>query len=95
MAQASNSQQCPQPVNKLYNLPNFANNMLQVPLVDAPILAIQSLGLLSEDGQRSIKDPWDKRIDTALRRCHEATALAIKASATVSIVSRASIVWGR
>lgn len=31
----------------------------------------------------------------AIRHLHEATALAIKACATASIVARASIVWGQ
>lgn len=34
-------------------------------------------------------------MDGALRQCHEATAMAIKACATASVVSRASIVWGK
>lgn len=52
----ANSRQCPQPVKKLYNLLPFANEMQQTPLVDAPVLAIQSSGLLSEDGHGSIRD---------------------------------------
>lgn len=86
--------QSPTLVKKLYNLPDFTNKMLQVPLVDAPVLAIQLMGLLSEDGQGSIWDLWDKVIEIALRHSHEATALAIKACAMASIVARASIVWG-
>lgn len=91
----ANGRQCPLPIKKLYNLPSFANAMLQVPRVDAPVLAIQSSRLVSEEDHGAIRDPWDKRLDTALKRCHEATAMAIKVCAMASIVSRASIVWGR
>lgn len=69
--------------------------MLQVPDVDAPIVPLQSPGLLSEDSQGSVHDNLDKRIDTVLRRAHEATAMAIKASSIASVVSRAAIVWAR
>lgn len=78
------SRQSSQIVKKLYNLPAFTNEMLQVPLMDTPILALQSSGLLAEDGQELLRDTQDRRIDTALRRCHETTSMA-----------RASIVWGR
>lgn len=64
-------------------------------LVDGPVLALQSADLLSEDGQGNIRDQWDKKIEIALWHSHEATALAVKACATASIVTRASIVWGR
>lgn len=89
------NRQCSQLHKKLYNLPPFAHEILQVPLVDAPVLAIQSSGLLSEDGQGFVKDVWDCRMDTTLRQCHEATVMAIKVCATASVISRASIVWGK
>lgn len=66
-----------------------------MPLVDAPVLAMQSPGLLSEDGQGTIRDPWDKKLEIALRHSHEATTLAIKACAATCIVARASIVWAK
>lgn len=90
-AKPAANRQCSQDVKKLYNLPPFVSEILQVPLVDAPVLAIQSSGLLSEDSQGNIKDAWDRRVDTALRRYHEATTMACT---TASVVSRASIVLG-
>lgn len=87
--------QSPTTVKRLYNLPDFANDFLRVPLVDTPVLPLQSSDQLSEDGQGSIRDSWDKKIEIVLRHNHEATALAIKARATASVVTRASIVWGR
>lgn len=67
--------------------------MLQVPLVDAPVTALQYSGLRSEDVQGSFHDNLYKCIDVVLRCNHEATAMAIRASAIASVVSRASIVW--
>lgn len=43
--------------------------------MDAPVAALQSPGVFSEDGRGSMKDNLDKRIDTILRRAHEATSL--------------------
>lgn len=91
----SANKQFPSLAKKLYDLPPFANEMLQVPLVDAPVVDLQSPGLLSEDGQGSVRDNLDKRVDTALRRTHEAIAMTIKASVTTSMVCRAAIVWAR
>lgn len=80
----ASNKQCPSSVRRLYNLP----------LVDAPVLDLQSSGILTEDGQGSIRDAWDKKIEVALQHAHEATSMAVKACATASIVSRASIIWG-
>lgn len=91
---ASNKQFSPF-FKKLYELPTFASEMLQVPLVDAPVLTLQSTGLLAEDGQGYMHNHWDKRLEAALGRNHEATTMAIKACAIVSIGSRAVIIWGR
>lgn len=88
----TSNKQFPAFVKRLYDLPTFANKMLQVLVVDAPIMTLQSPGLLSEDGQGSVQDNLDKRIDTAFKRTHEAVAMAFKASSTASLVSRAAIV---
>lgn len=92
-AKPAANKQCPSLLRRLYKLPDFANDFLAVPLVDAPLLDIHSSGLLAEDGQGSLRDAWDKKIEIVLRHSHE--ALAIKACATASIVSQASIVWSR
>lgn len=85
----------PAKVRKLYSLPKFTEDFLKVPPVDAPILAIQSSGLLTQDGQGSLRDSWDKKIDLDLRHAYESSALAIGSTATASIVARAAIAWGR
>lgn len=83
----------PPAIRKLYALPKFTEDFLKVPKIDAPILDIQSSGLLSEDGQGSIRDGWDKHLDQDLKRVYETSASTIGSSATASIVARASIVW--
>lgn len=45
------NKQCPSAVKCLYKLPEFTNDFLATPLVDAPVLDLQSSGLLSEGGQ--------------------------------------------
>lgn len=76
---------------QLYALPSYASEFLQVPLVDAPVTAFQSPGVLSENGQGSIRDSLNKRV------LHKGKyiAIAIRTSATASIASRAAIVWTR
>lgn len=82
-------------LKKLYALPSFTNDFLQVPLVDAPVIALHSSSLISVDGQGSIRDRLDRKADSALRNAHKATTMSIRASAIASIVSRAAIVWTR
>uniref|UniRef100_A0ACB8G8A6 Uncharacterized protein n=1 Tax=Sphaerodactylus townsendi TaxID=933632 RepID=A0ACB8G8A6_9SAUR len=84
----------PEFLKKLYALPAYAD-YLQVPVIDAPIAALQSSGLVSGDGEGKIRDRIDRRVDQLSRQTHEAIAMAIRASAAASIVSRASIVWAR
>lgn len=93
MGNSSHNSPAPPSVKKLYALPKFTNDFLKVPVVEAPILDIQSSGLLSQDGLGSIKDSWDKRIEHSLCWTYDASSLSVGASATASIVARASIVW--
>lgn len=55
----ASNRQSPITLKRLYNLPDFASDILRVPLVDALVLALQSSGLLSEDGQGSVRDSWE------------------------------------
>lgn len=86
------SRRSPAAVRKLYSLPKFTNNFLKAPLVDAPILVLQSMGLLTEDGLRMLKDTWDRKVEHDLRRVYESSAMAIRTTSTASIVARAAIV---
>lgn len=83
----------PQSVKRLYSLPKFTDDFLKAPLVDAPVLAIQSPGLVSQDGKGTLKDAGDRKIEQDLRRSYETSGQAIAATSTASIVARASIVW--
>lgn len=83
----------PPSIKRLYSLPKFTNDFLTAPLIDAPVLAIQSPGLVSQDGRGTLKDTWDRKMEQDLQRAYETSALAIAADSTASIVARASIVW--
>uniref|UniRef100_A0ACB8G340 Uncharacterized protein n=1 Tax=Sphaerodactylus townsendi TaxID=933632 RepID=A0ACB8G340_9SAUR len=89
------NRRCPNFLRKLYALPAYANDILQVPIIDGPVAALQSTGAVSKDGRGQIKDLQDRRADQLCRRSHEAMAMVIRASATASIVCRASIAWAK
>lgn len=89
------NKRCPTYIKRLYSLSPYVNEFLQVPVIDAPVAALQTGGLLAEEGHGSLKDPVDKKADFALRKAHESAILAIKSSASASIFSRAAIVWMR
>lgn len=52
-------------VKKLYVVPCYVNEILQIPLVDMPVTALQSFGLLSEDGQGMVYDLLDRKAEMA------------------------------
>lgn len=89
MGQTYDKSQYPGFLKKLYVLLLFANEFLQVLFTDAPITALQSAGLLSEDSQGSISDSLGEKADFVVHRAYETMAIAI----TVSIVSRAAVAW--
>lgn len=72
-------------------------HVFKVPLVDAPIAALQSSSLLAEDGQGyvCVGNHWGKLMEAALWRNRDTTAMSIKVYAVSSLVSRLAIVWGR
>ncbi|XP_061443669.1 uncharacterized protein LOC133365571 [Rhineura floridana] len=79
--------------DRLYALaPDFATK-LDVPGIDEPIARLVSRSILPRKGESHLKDTTERRIDFALRKNHEATALAMRASASASIFSRASMMW--
>lgn len=65
--QPDTNTQFPHFVKKLYALPNYANELLQVPPVDGPVVALQSKGLLSEDGHGTIWDAVEKKAEATLK----------------------------
>ncbi|XP_061439875.1 transmembrane anterior posterior transformation protein 1 homolog isoform X3 [Rhineura floridana] len=79
--------------DRLYALaPDFATK-LDVPSIDEPIARLVSRSLLPREGESHLKDTAERRIDFALRKNHEATALSMRASSSASIFSRASMMW--
>ncbi|XP_061480327.1 uncharacterized protein LOC133383498 isoform X3 [Rhineura floridana] len=79
--------------DRLYALaPDFATK-LDVPGIDEPIARLVSRSILPREGESHLKDTTERRIDFALRKNHEATALSMRASASASIFSRASMMW--
>lgn len=89
------NRRCPGPIRHLYAISSYANEFFQVPVIDAPVAALQTGGLLAGDGHGSIKDPVDRKADFTFKKAHETAILSIKAVASTSIVSRAAIVWMR
>ncbi|XP_061471530.1 E3 ubiquitin-protein ligase SMURF2 isoform X1 [Rhineura floridana] len=79
--------------DRLYALaPDFATK-LDVPGIDEPIARLVSRSILPREGESHLKDTTERRIDFALCKNHEATALSMRASASASIFSRASMMW--
>uniref|UniRef100_A0ACB8F8C5 Uncharacterized protein n=1 Tax=Sphaerodactylus townsendi TaxID=933632 RepID=A0ACB8F8C5_9SAUR len=71
-------------VKKLYDLPTYVNNILKVPLLDTPMVALQLPG-------SAIKDSLDQRSNLTLCKAHEAIAMSIRATTTTSLVSKVAI----
>ena len=90
-----NPKQLPSIMKKNYTLLDPGESMFKTPKVDAAVTALQTSGFLTQDGEGSIRDPVDKKADTALRRAHEALTMGMRAATVASIVARASIVWAR
>lgn len=78
---------------RFYVLPEGTMEDLKVPLVDAPMVVLHSGAVLPRDGENALKDPMDKKNETTLKKAHEATSLAIRASAVLSNFTRAIILW--
>uniref|UniRef100_A0ACB8G2D0 Uncharacterized protein n=1 Tax=Sphaerodactylus townsendi TaxID=933632 RepID=A0ACB8G2D0_9SAUR len=74
------NRQIPGFVHKLYAIPSYTNDVLRIPLKDAPVVALQFLDLVSKDGEGQIKDVLDRKVDQLSRCSPEAMAMAIKAN---------------
>ncbi|XP_061474007.1 store-operated calcium entry regulator STIMATE isoform X3 [Rhineura floridana] len=79
--------------DRLYALALDFATKLDVPGIDEPIAHLVSRSLLPREGESHLKDTTERQIDFALRKNHEATTLAMRASASASIFSRASMMW--
>uniref|UniRef100_A0ACB8FHR6 Uncharacterized protein n=1 Tax=Sphaerodactylus townsendi TaxID=933632 RepID=A0ACB8FHR6_9SAUR len=52
---------------KLYCLNKQAMEMLESPLVDVPVVALQSSDLFSVDGRGNVRDPLDRKVEFATK----------------------------
>ncbi|KAH0617727.1 hypothetical protein JD844_016250 [Phrynosoma platyrhinos] len=68
---------------------------LQVPLVNAPVSALVTLAVCSKDGEDSLKNPEDKRADSALKKSFDTSSTGIRAASSISILSRAVYLWAK
>ncbi|KAL8221746.1 UNVERIFIED_CONTAM: hypothetical protein K2H54_074444, partial [Gekko kuhli] len=78
---------------RFYSLPEETMEDLKVPLVDAPVVALHSGAVLPKDGENALKDPTDRKNETALKKAHEAMSLAIRSAAALSNFTRATAIW--
>ncbi|XP_042333486.1 uncharacterized protein LOC121935728 [Sceloporus undulatus] len=85
----------PSSVKKFYSLPQNVMTKLQIPLVDAPVSSLVTSAVYARDGEESLKLPEDKRADSALKRCFEASSTAIRAASSTSILTRAAHLWAK
>ncbi|XP_034265608.1 uncharacterized protein LOC117661164 [Pantherophis guttatus] len=70
---------------------DFAN-ILQVPSVDAPVVALSSASPLTGPSEEFLR-PEDKKFERSLVKDHQASAWSIQASLAASFFNRASILW--
>lgn len=55
-AKPMGNHELPHFVKMLYAVPAYVMDILQIPLVDVPVVALQCYSLLSEDGQRAVRE---------------------------------------
>lgn len=78
---------------KFYTLPSETMTDLKVPLVDGPVMALQSVTVLYKDGHSVLKDTVDCKNEAELKRIHDASSLVIKTSAVISSFTRTIVIW--
>lgn len=54
--------------------------LLKVPTVDQPVAALASTSIIPADGDGGPKDAYDRRIETALWKSFDVSALALRAA---------------
>ncbi|XP_053128200.1 uncharacterized protein LOC128334833 [Hemicordylus capensis] len=67
--------------------------LLKTPTTDAPIVQLVSNSLVPRDGEVTLKDPADKKAESAFKRAHENSMHATRAAAAASMAARASLLW--
>ncbi|XP_058017525.1 uncharacterized protein LOC131187272 [Ahaetulla prasina] len=77
---------------KFYNCAPDLENILQVPTVDAPIVALTTSSHVTGPENEALR-PEDKRADQSLVKSHQASAWAVRSSIASSFFNRAAIMW--
>lgn len=68
--------------------------LLQLPVVDAPVPSLISSSIIFNDIKDSLKME-DKRAKMSFRKAHQVVAWAIRAATSASFFNRASLIWLR
>lgn len=79
---------------RFYNMAPDFSHLLQVPSVDAPVLALSSASPLTGPSEKCLH-PEEKKAEKTLIKGHQASAWAIQASSVASFFNRATILWLR
>lgn len=79
---------------KLYCSVLNLQDLLQLPLVDAPVAHLTSSTVLSNDIADGLCTE-DRKAELTFCKTHQAAAWAIKAATSVSFFNRASLIWLR
>lgn len=78
----------------LYNMGTDLGKLLQVPTVDAPVVALSLQSVLTESLEENFH-PEDKQSEQSLVKANQAAAWAVKASTAAPFFNRASLLWLR
>lgn len=79
---------------QLYNFASDQADLLQLPSVDPPIVALAGPSNLMGPTEDSLK-PEDKRLDLTLAKAHQAMAWSVRSALADSFFNWASILWLR
>lgn len=79
---------------QFYNMAPDFSHLLQVPSVDAPVLALSSLSPLAGPPEEYLR-PEEKKVERTLIKGHQASAWSVQASSAASFFNRATILWLR
>ncbi|XP_058021153.1 uncharacterized protein LOC131189195 [Ahaetulla prasina] len=77
---------------RLYHMAPEMSSLLQVPTVDAPVVALASSTHFTGPPEESLR-PEVKRAEKVLVKGHQAVAWSVKAAASASFFNRATIIW--
>lgn len=90
----SRTRRAPKTISKLYAMPDETKVLLKVPSVDQPVAAVAVLPtIIPSEGEGGPKDSCDPRVESALKRGFETSALALQASVANSVMARAMLSW--